>query len=120
MQCRIQRQSCRRRRQSIYVVIEQRPACLVACSMEEIRAWDWSGLDRGIVGDFLGYISMRSYIDARFMASALVVGKDTSKPSWHFFDWMKKLDVLTDLSEDSVCRFWADEVSKAHEWFKAH
>src|SRR6266849_3229768 len=32
---------------------------------------DWSGFDRGMVGEFLGYISMRSYCKHDFMASAL-------------------------------------------------
>src|SRR4051794_21544648 len=34
---------------------------------------DWQELDRAIVGDFLGYISQRSYERQRFFSSALVV-----------------------------------------------
>src|SRR3954465_5417895 len=38
-----------------------------------IQIYGWSGLDRAILGEFLGYISSRSYDKAGFMASALVV-----------------------------------------------
>ena len=34
-----------------------------------IRVDDWSGLDRAIVGEFLGRISTDTYIEAGFMAS---------------------------------------------------
>src|SRR5687768_9141713 len=41
---------------------------------------DWHDLDRAIVGSFLGYISMRSYENAKFFASALVVNKTDGSP----------------------------------------
>ena len=49
-----------------------------------IQTYDWSGLDRAIIGEFLGFISMRSYEQAGFMASTLVVNALEFKPSWHF------------------------------------
>jgi hypothetical protein len=55
----------------------------------EIQTYDWKGLDRAIVGSFLGHISARSYIRAGFMASALVVNKGEYRPSQHFFDFME-------------------------------
>lgn len=79
---------------------------------------EWSGLDRRIVGDCLGYISMRSYQEAKFMASALVIARLESKPSDMFFDWMKSLGVLSSLSEESVLTFWAEQVKKAHHWYR--
>lgn len=39
-----------------------------------IQIYDWTGLDRAVLGEFLGFISTRSYLKADFMASALVVG----------------------------------------------
>jgi hypothetical protein len=54
------------------------------------------------------------------MASALVVSGIEFKPSDIFFDWMKTLDVLPDLSESTVLAFWADEVNKAHRWYRSH
>jgi hypothetical protein len=86
----------------------------------EIRTYDWHGLDRKIIGKFLGLASARSYETAGFMASALVVSGTEYKPSDIFFDWMKTLDVLPDLSESTVLKFWADQVNKAHRWYRAH
>jgi len=41
---------------------------------------DWQELDRAIVGDFLGYISMRSYERAKLCSSALAVSKMDGSP----------------------------------------
>ncbi|MBT6053352.1 MAG: hypothetical protein HOI47_09835 [Candidatus Scalindua sp.] len=83
-----------------------------------IRIYEWSGLDRSIIGDCLGYISMRSYSEAQFMASALVIARLESKPSDIFFKWMVSLNIIPDLSEDSVLKFWTEQVKKAHHWYK--
>ena len=80
---------------------------------------NWSGFDRGFVGEFLGYVSMRSYCAHGFMASALAVNKVDFKPSDLFFDWMKRLDVLSDTNENTVLQFWIEQVNKAHNWYKA-
>lgn len=85
----------------------------------QIAIYDWSGLDRTILGDFLGYISTRSYLQAEVMASALVVNRFEYRPSEHFFEWMKALAVLPDTHEDTVLAFWAGQVNKAHNWFQA-
>jgi hypothetical protein len=84
-----------------------------------IQIYDWSGLDRDILGDFLGYISTRSYREHGFMASALVVNRSEYKPSDHFFEWMEKLEALESMDEDKVLEFWAKEVNKAHNWYAA-
>ena len=78
---------------------------------------DWTGLDRGVIGEFLGYISMRSYREAGFMASALVVNAAEYRPSDHFFRWMAELEVLPRRDEDTVLAFWADQVNRAHNWY---
>lgn len=83
-----------------------------------INIYDWSGLDRRIVGDCLGYISKESYLEAGFMASALVIARLESKPSDIFFEWMKNLGVLPNVREDTVLAFWSEQVKKAHHWYK--
>jgi hypothetical protein len=83
-----------------------------------IRVYDWSGLDRAIIGSFLGYISSRSYRKAGFMASALVVNSGERKPSRHFFNFMHALDILNNKSEDAVLAFWSDQVEKAHRYYR--
>ena len=84
----------------------------------QIMTHDWSGLDRRIIGDCLGFISTRSYLSHGFMVSALVVARLESKPSDIFFERMNSLDLIPDLSEDSILVFWAHEVKKAHHWYK--
>lgn len=83
-----------------------------------IDTYDWSGLDRRIVGDFLGYLSMESYLAAGFFCSALVIARLESKPSDIFFEWIKSLGILPNTREDSVLAFWSQEVRKAHHWYK--
>jgi len=79
----------------------------------------WTGLDRHIIGDFLGQLSCHSYCDHGFMANALVVNKNEYKPSPIFFNWMQSLDVLQDTKEDTILRFWAEQVNKAHNWYRS-
>ncbi|NLE58049.1 MAG: hypothetical protein GX616_06800 [Planctomycetes bacterium] len=86
----------------------------------EIDVSEWRDLDRAIIGEFLGYISMLSFREAGFMASALAVEKAEMKPSVHFFRWMRELGALPDTKEETVLAFWLDQVKKAHAWFKAH
>jgi hypothetical protein len=83
-----------------------------------IDIYDWSELDRRIIGDCLGYISWRSYTKAKFMASALVVARLESKPSDIFFEWMETLGVLPNVYRDTVLAFWAEQVKRAHHWYK--
>ena len=85
-----------------------------------IDVHNWSVLDRALLGDFLGYTSSRSYEQAGFMISALVVNQDEYAPSWHFFEWMKHLDVLANTDEPTILAFWADQVHKAHQYFAKH
>ena len=83
-----------------------------------IDTYDWSGLDRRIIGDCLGFLCKESYSEAGFMCSALVIARLESKPSDIFFEWMKYLDVLPNTSEATVLKFWSQQVQKAHQWYK--
>jgi hypothetical protein len=85
-----------------------------------IDTHEWTGLDRRVVGDFLGHISMETYLNAGFMASALVVSRQTFAPSDLFFEWMEELKVLPNLKEDTVLAFWAEQVHKPHQWYSTH
>jgi hypothetical protein len=78
-----------------------------------------SEFDRGMVGEFLGNISTRSYCAHGFMASALVVSRLEYKPSDLFFEWMVRLNVLPNTNQDTVLKFWIEHVNKAHNWYKA-
>jgi hypothetical protein len=83
----------------------------------QIDVHDWTDLDRAILGEFLGYISMLSYRKAKFMASALAINRTEFKPSYHFFNWMKDLGMLSGRDVDD---FWQEQVKKAHNWFRSN
>jgi hypothetical protein len=83
----------------------------------QIDVSDWSDLDRAILGDFLGAISTETYLQAGFLATALVVNKQEFMPSDQFFKWMNQLGALPNRKQDTVLAFWADQVNKAHNWY---
>ncbi len=85
-----------------------------------IDTHNWTGLDRRIIGDFLGYISARSFEHADFFASALVVDMNEGQPSHIFFEWMRSLGCLPDSSDKTITAFWVDQVTRAVQWYKAH
>ena len=85
----------------------------------QIRTSEWSGLDRKILGEMLGYISAKSYVRAGFLATAVVVSRSELKPSDLFFAWMKELNALPDLKEDTVLAFWARHFNEALKWYRA-
>jgi hypothetical protein len=82
-----------------------------------IDVFDWQDLDRAIIGDFLGYVSMRSYDQAAFFASALVVTKLDGLPSEGFYTLMKDIGLLASSRSDKAMYLWADHVAKAHTWY---
>lgn len=84
----------------------------------QIDTHNWRGLDRRIVGDFLGYISSVSYEQAGFMASSIVASLAENQPSYIFFEWMNELGILNNLSETAIEKFWVGEVTKAVNWYK--
>ena len=78
---------------------------------------DWQELDRAIVGDFLGYISQRSYEHHRFFSSALVVTKTDGAPSEGFYTLMRDLGLISSGKTDKAMYLFADHVAKAHTWY---
>lgn len=81
---------------------------------------DWQDLDRAIIGDFLGYMSMRSYEKAGFLSSALVVSKMDGSPSEGFYTLLKDLGLISSGKTDKAMYLWADHVAKAHTWHSRH
>lgn len=85
-----------------------------------IDVTDWQELDRAIVGDFLGYISMRSYERARCFSSALVVSKMDGSPGEGFYNLLKELGLIPNVRSAKALDIWAEHVAKAHTWFAKH
>jgi hypothetical protein len=86
---------------------------------DSIDPSEWQDLDRLIVGDFLGYLSMESYGLAGFFSSALVVGKLDGTPGEGFFGLLKDLGLIASSKTDKAMYLWADHVAKAHEYYGA-
>jgi hypothetical protein len=85
-----------------------------------IDVYDWQELDRAIVGDYLGYISMRSYALGKFFSSALVVTKLDGLPSEGFYTLLRDLGLITSSRTDKAMLLWAEHVAKAHTWYERH
>lgn len=81
---------------------------------------DWQELDRAIVGDFLGYISKRSYERAKLFSSALVVSKMDGSPGEGFYSLLKQLGLVSNARSTKALDLWAEHVAKAHTWFAKH
>ena len=89
-------------------------------SVHVIDTADWEDLDRAIVGDFLGYISMESYAEGGFFASALVVSKADGTPSEGFYNLLRELGLIKDSRSTKAMLLWSDHVKMAQEWYSAH
>src|SRR6266550_3522897 len=83
----------------------------------QIDVHDWQDLDRAIIGDFLGYLSMESYQEAGFFSSALVVGKLDGSPGEGFYTLLRELGLIASSKSDKAMYLWADNVAKAHTWY---
>ncbi len=81
---------------------------------------DWRDSDRAIIGDFLGYMSMRSFEKAGFFSSALVVTKNDGSPSEGFYTLLRDLGLISSGKTDKAMYMWADHVAKAHTWYTRH
>lgn len=78
---------------------------------------DWQEIDRAIVGDFLGYISKRSYEKAKLFSSSLVVSKMDGSPGEGFYSLLKQLGLIANARSAKALDLWAEHVAKSHSWF---
>lgn len=83
----------------------------------QIGGSEWTDLDRALLGDFLGYISMESYEAGGFFASAVVVSKATGEPSEGFRVLMRQVGLLRSSKPDAALMLWSAELKKAYEWY---
>ena len=85
-----------------------------------IDVGDWGDFNRTLIGDFLGYISMRSYKKGGFFSSALVVSKLDGSPGWGYYGLLKDLGLISSSQNLEALEIWADHVRKAHTWYATH
>jgi hypothetical protein len=83
----------------------------------ELGVPEWSDLDRNILGDLLGRLSLDSYRRGNFLASALVTSKGTQEPGEGFWNFAAELGVFTSTSPTRRLMFWSDQVRVAHDWY---
>ena len=81
---------------------------------------EWQDIDRAIVGDFLGYLSMESYEAGGFFASALVVSKETRLPGEGYYGLLRELGLIKSSKTDKAAYLWADHVRQAQDWYRTH
>ena len=86
----------------------------------EIHTDEWSDLERAVLAEFLGFVSLESYERHGFMASALVVREDDGLPDQEFWSLMTRLGVVLGKSDERAELFWEQQVRLAHEWYTAH
>lgn len=77
----------------------------------------WEDLDRAIVGEYLGHLSVESYQRAGFFSSALAVSKIDGTPGRGFYELMKELGLISTGKSDEALYLWADHVRLAHDWY---
>jgi hypothetical protein len=78
---------------------------------------DWTDLHRAIIGSNLGRISKDSYLEGRFLASALAVSKADGSPGEGFRDLVEQAGLLSRGSDLKFLEFWVNEVEKAYAWY---
>jgi hypothetical protein len=81
---------------------------------------EWEDIDRAIVGDFLGYLSLESFERGAFLVSALVIGKEDRLPGAGFFELMKDAGLIASSKSDKAMRLWSDHVQRAFDWYRTH
>lgn len=80
----------------------------------------WTGLDRHIIGQYLGKLSCETYENHGFMANALVVDAINGMPSKIFFQWMEYIEAIPDKNDHEMERFWANQLRKAQAWYRSN
>jgi hypothetical protein len=86
----------------------------------ELGVPEWSDLDRNILGDILGRLSLDSYQRGKFLASALVTSKGTQEPSEGFWIFVDELGIFTSTSPTRRLMFWTEQVRLAHDWYASN
>lgn len=89
---------------------------LKTCSGYVINTPNWTPMDSEIIGEYLSYISIQSYANYGFMASALVFREDLNQSSPPFFDLARAEGWLVGKTKNKNVQddFWMNEVRKAH------
>jgi hypothetical protein len=83
----------------------------------ELGVPEWQDLDRNILGELLGRLSLDSYTRGGFLATALVTSKETREPSEGFWNLVTELGLLKSSSPTRRLVFWSAQVRLAYDWY---
>jgi hypothetical protein len=86
----------------------------------ELGVPEWSGLHQSIIGGCLGRISCDTYIEGRFLASAIAVSKTTSEPSDGFNQLLVDLGFVGSKRHHRCTEIWIDQLQKTYKWCREH
>lgn len=86
----------------------------------ELGVPDWPDLDRAILGELLGKLSLDSLDRGDFLASAVVTSKVSGEPSEGFWALVSELGFFQSSNEEKRALYWSDGLRRAHEWYAAN
>lgn len=81
---------------------------------------EWTDLDRAILGNVLGRISVDSFLRGGFLASAVAVSKTTREPSEGFKALAQEAGLLRTTKGDAFVLFWTEQLNMAYDWYASH
>lgn len=86
----------------------------------ELGVPDWQEIDRAILGELLGRLSLESLRRGDFLASAVVTSTQSKEPSEGFWALVRELELFSSRSPEQRVLFWSVELQRAFEWYGAN
>lgn len=78
---------------------------------------DWTGFDRMLIGQHLGFLASESFTDHGFMLSAFAVDSSNRRPSNGFFDLGVAFGAFPKDDPKRRDSFWTTQMALAHEFY---
>ncbi|MGE3843069.1 MAG: hypothetical protein AB7I50_15960 [Vicinamibacterales bacterium] len=86
----------------------------------ELGVPEWSGLHQSIIGGCLGRLSCDTFVEGRFLISAVAVSKATLEPSDGFNSLLEMLGLVASKRDPRCTNLWIEHLRKTYEWCRAH
>lgn len=86
----------------------------------ELGVPEWSPLHQSIIGGCLGRLSCDSYVEGRFLISAVAVSKATLEPSDGFNALLEMLGLVGSKRDRRCTDLWIEHLHKTYEWCRTH
>jgi hypothetical protein len=86
----------------------------------ELGVPHWQGLHQSIIGGCLGRLSCETYLEGRFLISAVAVSKATMEPSDGFNALLADLGFVGSKRDRRCVEIWISHLRKAYDWCRKH